>query len=174
MALTREKKEQVVEEVNRLLSESKMTIVAKYQGTPVKSMQALRRLARDNNTVLKVVKNRLFRKALAANDIYKHTDAAALEGMLLYAFNSEDEVAPAKTLADFAKQQPTIEFIGAFNSDGKFMSSDEVKELADLPGKNELIAQVVSTLQSPVNDLTNGLSGNLQALLDGIEAKAAA
>jgi large subunit ribosomal protein L10 len=92
--------------------------------------------------------------------------------MLLYAFNSEDEVAPAQILADFAKTQPTIEFVGAISAEGKLLSADEVKALATLPSKNELIAQVVATLLSPVNDVTNGLSGNLHALLDGIEAKA--
>ena len=54
------------------------------------------------------------------------------------------------------------------------MSAEDVKALAVLPSKNELIAQVVATLLSPVHDVTNALSGNLHALLDGVEAKAAA
>jgi large subunit ribosomal protein L10 len=137
-------------------------------------MQALRRQGRDNGTRMKVVKNRLVIKALAANDSLKAADTSALTGMLLYAFNSEDEVAPAQVLADFAKKQPTLEFVGAFSGEGKFLTADEVKSLATLPSKNELIAQVIATLLSPVHDVTNGLSGNLHALLDGIEAKATA
>ncbi len=96
-----------------------------------------------------------------------------MKGMLLYAFNSQDEVAPAQTLATFAKTQPTLEFVGAISGDGKFLSSEEVKALATLPSKNELIAQVIATLISPVHDVTNALTGNLHALLDGVEAKAA-
>jgi large subunit ribosomal protein L10 len=173
MALTKDKKNEVVAEVSQLLANSKMTVVAAYQGTPVKAMQALRRAGRDNGTTLKVVKNRLVKKAVETTDSVKAADTSALEGMLLYAFNSEDEVAPAQVLADFAKTQPSIQFVGAISAEGKFLSADEVKALATLPSKNELIAQVLATLTSPVNDVMSGLSGNLHALLDGVEAKAA-
>lgn len=174
MALTKDKKNEVVQEVVTLLTDSKMTVVAAYQGTPVKAMQDLRRAGRDNGTVLKVVKNRLVKKAVEATSKLKDTDTSALEGMLLYAFNNEDEVAPAQILAEHAKKQPSIQFVGAISADGKFLNADEVKALATLPSKDELIAQVVATLLSPVHDVTNGLSGNLHALLDGIEAKASA
>lgn len=173
MALTKDKKNEVVADIAELLANSKMTVVAAYQGTPVKAMQALRRTGRDNGTTLKVVKNRLVIKAIQTTDSTKDADTSALTGMLLYAFNSEDEVAPAQVLAEFAKKQPTIQFVGAISSEGKFLSADEVKALATLPSKNELIAQVIATLISPVNDVMSGLSGNLHALLDGVEAKAA-
>jgi len=172
MALSKDKKHAVVKEVAEALGSSKMTVVAKYQGTTVKSIQQLRREARANGTKLRVVKNRLVTKALQSTDNLKDVDVSALKGQLLYAFNTEDEVAPAKALSDFAKTNPTIEFVGAITPEGKFVGADEVKALAALPGKNELIAQVVATLLSPVNDVTNALSGNLHALLDGIEAKA--
>jgi large subunit ribosomal protein L10 len=173
MALSKNQKDEVVAEVAELLSSSKMTVVAKYQGTTVKALQSLRRQARDNGTKVKVIKNRLVIKAVQQNDSLKSADTSAIEGMLLYAFNSEDEVAPAKALADFAKGNPTLEFVGAFTPEGVFAGADEVKALAALPGKNELIAQVIATLNSPVNDVMNSLSGNLHALLDGVEAKAA-
>jgi large subunit ribosomal protein L10 len=172
MALTKQQKDDVVSDVATTLAASKMTVVAKYQGTTVKALQKLRRDARDSGTKVQVVKNRLVIKAMQASDNLKGVDTSALNGQLLYAFNSEDEVAPAKALADFAKANPTIEFVGAITPEGKFASADEVKALASLPGKNELIAQVIATLNSPVNDVMNGLSGNLHALLDGIEAKA--
>jgi large subunit ribosomal protein L10 len=172
MALTKEKKHEVVDEVSQLLDSSRMTVVAAYPGTPVKAMQQLRREAKQNGTTVKVVKNRLVIKALESSDKFKDTDKSALSGQLLYAFNSEDEVSPAQTLANFAKTQPTLEFVGAISNEGKFLNADEVKALATLPSKNELIAQVFATLSSPVNDVMSGLSGNLHALLDGIEAKA--
>ena len=78
----------------------------------------------------------------------------------------------ALTLAAFAKTNPSIEFVGAITAQGKFISAEEVKALATLPSKENLIAQVIATLQSPLNDTVSGLSGNLHALLDGIEAKA--
>jgi large subunit ribosomal protein L10 len=174
MALTKAKKDEVVSEVAALLASSKMTIVAAYPGTTVKAMQALRKQARSNGTQLRVVKNRLVIKAIQQNDALKGTDISSLNGQLMYAFNSEDEVAPAQVLAGFMKTNPTLEFVGAISAEGTFLSKDEVKALATLPSKAQLIAQVVAMLQSPLNDVTNALSGNLHALLDGIEAKAAA
>lgn len=173
MALTKDKKNEVVKEVAEALGASKMTVVAKYQGTTVKAIQQLRRDARDNGTKLRVVKNRLAIKALQSVDTLKDVDTSALTGQLLYAFNMQDEVAPAQVLAAFAKTNPSIEFVGAITAEGKFITADEVKALATLPSKENLIAQVIATLTSPLNDVTNGLSGNLHALLDGIEAKAA-
>ncbi|MDB5169334.1 MAG: rplJ [Candidatus Saccharibacteria bacterium] len=174
MALTKSEKDEVVKEVADLLATSKMTVVAKYQGTTVKAIQSLRKEAKANGTKVKVVKNRLVIKAVQHNDTLKDADTSSLEGMLLYAFNAEDEVAPAQVLSQFAKANPTIQFVGAFSAEGKFLSADDVKALANLPGKHQLIAEVVATLLSPVHDVTNALSGNLHALLDGIEAKATA
>jgi large subunit ribosomal protein L10 len=172
MALSKDKKHEVVKEVADALSSSKMTVVATYQGTTVKAMQQLRRDAKGGGTKLRVVKNRLVKQALGQVDSLKNIDTGVLTGQLLYAFNMEDEVAPAQALATFAKLNPSIEFVGAITGEGKFLTADEVKALATLPSKENLIAQVIATLASPLNDVTNGLSGNLHALLDGIEAKA--
>lgn len=174
MALSKNQKDEVVSEVSELLKSSKMTVVAKYQGTTVKALQTLRREARANGTKVKVAKNRLVIKAVQSNDVLKDVDTSALEGMLLYAFNADDEVAPAQILNTFAKTNPTLEFVGALTGEGKFINADEVKALALLPSRDQLIAQVIATLLSPVNDVTNALSGNLHALLDGVEAKATA
>lgn len=172
MALTKDKKAEVVAELTELLNGSKMTVVSKYEGTGVKPLQQLRRDARESGTKLKVSKNRLVRQALLKSDKLKDVDTSALNGMLLYAFNSDDEVAPAQAIANFAKTNPTLEFVCAISGDGKLLSADEVKALSTLPGKDQLIGEVVAMLLSPVNDITNALSGNLHALLDGIAAKA--
>jgi len=172
MALTKDKKHEVVKEVTEALASSKMTVVAKYQGTTVKAIQQLRRDARDNGTKLRVVKNRLVKKALADVDTLKDVDTTALNGQLLYAFNMQDEVAPAQVLAAFAKTNPSIEFVGAITAQGKFISAEEVKALATLPSKDNLIAQVIATLQAPLNDTVNALAGDLHGLLDGVSAKA--
>lgn len=173
MALTKQAKHDVVAEVTELLASSKMTVVVAYPHTTVKAMQQLRRDARVSGTKVRVVKNRLVIKAMAASDRLKATDTSKLNGQLVYAFNAEDEVAPAQVVAAFAKTNPTLEFVGAISADGTFLSADEVKALATLPSKAALIAQVVATLSSPLDGVLNGLSGNLHALLDGVAAKAA-
>lgn len=174
MALTKSGKNDVVAEVSELLSSSKMTVVAKYQGTTVKALQALRKEAKANGTKVKVVKNRLVIKAVQANDTLKDANVSELTGMLLYAFNSEDEVAPAQILNNFAKLNPTIEFVGAITGEGLFIGASDVKALAGLPSRDQLIGQVIAQLLSPVHDITNALSGNLHALLDGVADKATA
>jgi large subunit ribosomal protein L10 len=173
MALTKSKKHEVVSDVSDLLGSAKLTVVAQYQGTTVKAIQDLRKQAKANGTKVSVIKNRLVIKALESNDTLKNVDKSALTGQLLYAFNAEDEVAPAQALNAFAKTNPSIVFVGAITADGQFMPADDVKALATLPSKNQLIAEVIATLLSPVHDVTNALSGNLHALLDGVEAKAA-
>lgn len=172
MALSKDKKKQVIDETAELLKSSRMTVIVAYQGTPVKALQQLRRNGQQDGTTIRVVKNRLIKESLAKVDKFKDISTDSLEGMLMYAFNTEDEVAPAKVIAEFAKKQKTLEFAGAISAEGKFLSKEEVSSLAELPSKPELIASVISTLGSPVNDVLSGLSGNLHGLLDGIEAKA--
>lgn len=173
MALTKDKKQGVVDEVTSLLGSSKMTVVAAYQGTTVKALQQLRRDAKADGTVVKVAKNRLVIKAVQSNETLKDADVSALKGQLIYAFNDTDEVAPAKALAVFAKTNPSIQFVGAISSDGTFMSAADVTALASLPSKNQLIAGIINTLNSPVNGVMSGLGGNLHGLLKAIELKAA-
>jgi large subunit ribosomal protein L10 len=172
MALTKAKKQDVVKEVTDLLGSSKMIVVAKYEGTGVKALQTLRRDAKQSGTKVKIVKNRLVIQALKATEGFTDTDTGALQGMLLYAFNSEDEVAPAQSLHSFAKQNPTLEFIGAISAEGRFLDAETVKSLAVLPGKNQLIAGLINTLNAPVQGVMSSLSGNLHGLLQGLEAKA--
>lgn len=171
MALTKQQKQSVVAGVETLLSESKLTVAASYQGINVKALQELRRLAKTNGTTVRVIKNRLVIKAIQTNTKLKHVEVSALKGQILYAFNPNDEVAPAQTLSNFAKQYPSLQFVGAITQDGQFLSIDDVKVLAALPSKNELIAQVLATLASPLNDISNALSGNLHALLDSVASK---
>ncbi|HCH33999.1 MAG: 50S ribosomal protein L10 [Candidatus Saccharibacteria bacterium GW2011_GWC2_48_9] len=172
MAITRDKKQALVADFSELLATSKMTVFAKYKDLSVADLQELRRSAREKGIVIRVIKNRLVRVALSENDVYKETDTSALTGQLLYATCDSDEVAPAQVLNDFAKTHPALAFAGAFANDGTTLSVDEVTALASLPSREQMVAQVVAQLLSPVHDVTNALSGNLHALLDGVEAKA--
>ena len=173
MAITRDKKQSLVAELTDALKNAKMFVFAQYEGLSVAELQTLRRAAREQNVQIKVVKNRLVRVALKENDRLKDADTSLLTGQLLYAISADDEVAPAQALAAFAKKHAALKLVGAISAEGKLLATDEVKALATLPSKNELIAQVLATLSAPLNDTIGGLSGNLHGLLDGIEAKAA-
>lgn len=172
MALNKEQKQQVVEDVSKFLADSKLTVVAKYQGTSVKSLQQLRREARQNGTQIKVIKNRLFKKALAANTQLSQIDTGHFSGQLLYAFNHQDELAPAQSLAAFAKTEPQIEFVGAITAEGQFLGAADVKALAALPSKDQLRSMLVGTLAAPVSGMVGVLQANLRGVLNVLSARA--
>ena len=171
MAISRDKKQALVAELNEILAEAKMAVFASYTGISVKDLQVLRRTAREAGVQIKVVKNRLVRVAMSQIDALKSTPTDALKGQILYAFSSEDEVAPAQVLDKFAKDHPEMVLIGAFSGKGKNLDTTETTALAKLPSKNELIAQVIATLQSPVSGVISGLDG-LGSILNALEAKA--
>ncbi len=174
MAISRDKKQALVGEMTELLSTSKMTVFAEYNGLSVAELQELRAKAREAGVVIKVIKNRLVRVALAETKALKDVDASDLKGQLLYAMSDSDEVAPAQVLDKFAKDHSALQLVGGISGEAALLAVDEVKALAGLASKEQLIAETIAQLLSPVHDITNGLSGNLHALLDGVEAKAAA
>lgn len=171
MALSKERKTEVVDQVSQLLRDSKLTVFAQYSGTSVQAMQQLRAGSADTGTIVKVVKNRLFKQAIEKSDKFKDVDLGKLTGQLLYAFNPADEIAPAKALADFAKEQPQVEFVGGLNSDGILLSAEEIKQLAALPSKDQLRAQLVGALAAPVSGFVNVMAGNVRGLLNVLNAR---
>ena len=172
MAISKDKKNTLVADLTELLSSAKTTVYAKYQGLTVAELQELRKSAREAGVKIKVVKNRLVRVAMGQIAVYKDTDTTGLTGQLLYAVSDEDEVAPAKVLAEFAKKHNALNLVGGFSDLGANLSEDEVKALAALPTKDELIAQVVAQLLSPVTDSISGLSGGLSGIVSGLETHA--
>ena len=174
MAISRDKKQALVKDFGEILSSSKMTVAAKYAGTTVADMQKLRRAARDAGVGVKVIKNRLVQASMKQTKGFEKADTSALSGQLLYAYSSEDEVAPAQVIDKLAKDIPSLELVAAMDNTGSVLDTASVKALAGLPSKQQLIAEVVAQLLSPVHDTTNALSGNLHALLDGVETKVTA
>lgn len=172
MAISKAKKDTLVADLTTLLSDAKLTAYARYQGMTVADLQELRKVARENGVKIKVVKNRLVRVAMNEIGVYKDTDTTSLVGQLIYAISSEDEVAPAKILAEFAKSHPALELAGGFNDTGKALDQAEITTLAKMPSKNELIAQVVAQLLSPATDSISALTGGLSGIVSGLEAKA--
>jgi large subunit ribosomal protein L10 len=174
MAISRDKKQALVAQMSEAFGSAKAFAFAQYQGLSVADVQELRRSAREAGVTIVVIKNRLVRVAMGNVDTFKDTDTAGLTGQLIYAYSLDDEVAPAQVLHTFAKTHPDLQLAGGFSAEGLALSAADVTSLAGLPSKEQLIGEVVAQLLSPVHDVTNALSGNLHALLDGVEAKAAA
>ncbi len=157
MAISKDKKNTLVADLTELLSNSKMVVYAKYEGLTVKELQELRKLARESDVKIKVVKNRLVKVAMKEIAAYKDTDASNLTGQLLYAMGADEDFDAAKVLTKFAKTHDKMELIGGFNAEGNNLSTEEVRTLGSLPTKNELIAQVVDTLLSGINGIVSAL-----------------
>ena len=169
MAISKDKKTTLVADLTALLNDSKMVVYAKYQGLTVAELQELRKLARESDIKIKVVKNRLVKVAMKEIAAYKDTETTGLTGQLLYAIGTDEDFDAAKVLTKFAKTHDKMELIGGFNGEGATLSKDEIVTLGNLPTKNELIAQVVDTLLSGINGVVSALENKPET----IEAKPA-
>ena len=174
MAISRDKKETLVAELAELFASAKGTVGATYTGLSVQDMQELRKLAREQDVTIKVVKNRLVRVALSQDKKFASADTSLLGGQLVYAFSSDDEVAPAQILAKFAKAHPEMQLIAGFDGEGRSLDTATVKALADLPTKEQLRGQVVSVIAAPLTQflgIANGAQrGFAQVLSQRAEA----
>jgi large subunit ribosomal protein L10 len=159
MAITRDKKNTLVAELTELFSTSKGTVGAAYAGLTVADLQELRKLAREANVTIKVTKNRLVRVALAGSDKFKTADTSLLTGQLVYAFSSEDEVAPAQVLAKYAKTHPALKLVVGFDDGGKTLDTATVTALAALPTKDQLRGQLVSVIAAPLSGFLSVANG---------------
>lgn len=158
MAISKDKKNAQVAELATLFEDAKLAAAAKYTGLSVQDMQLLRKTARENGVVIKVVKNRLVRVALSKSKGYEEADTELLTDQLLYAFSSEDEVAPAQVLAKFGKTNPALKLIAGY-SDGKALNTAAITALASLPSKDQLRGQLVSVIAAPLTQFLGVATG---------------
>lgn len=159
MAISRDKKNTLVAELTNLFATAKGSVGATYTNLTVADLQELRKVARENNVVIKVAKNRLIRVALSQNEKFASADTSLLTGQLVYAFSSEDEVAPAQILAKFAKTHPDMKLVAGFDDAGSSLDSATVMALANLPTKDQLRGQVVSVIAAPLTGFLGVANG---------------
>ncbi len=159
MAISRDKKQALVAEISQLLSEAKAVATAEYAGITVSKMQQLRKLARENDVTLKVVKNRLAKVAIAQDDRFKDADLSGFKGQLIYAFSSTDEVAPAQILAKFAKENQQMNLVAGLAEDGSVQSTEMVNALSQLPTKDQLRGQLLSVFNAPMTQFVTVANG---------------
>lgn len=172
MALAREKKTQVIDEVTQLLQSSKLTVMASYSQTTVAELQSLRHQARQSNTKVKVIKNRLFMKVLESAG-FDMASNDGLSGQLIYLFNDSDEVAPAQEISKFAKTHPQVKFVTGITADGNFISTEDLEMLASLPSRDQLRGQLVGLINAPLQGTVSVIGANIRGLLSVLSARSA-
>ena len=147
MSLNRSEKQAVIDEVNGLAAKAQTLVIAEYRGITVADMTKLRSSARSNGVSLSVLKNTLARRAVQGSGFEVVADQ--MTGPLIYGF-SEDAVAAAKVVADFAKTNDKLVIrAGAYG--GKALDVNGVKQLANIPSKEVLLAQLLGLMQSPIS-----------------------
>jgi large subunit ribosomal protein L10 len=154
LSLNRSEKEVVIKEVTDLAAKSQTLVLAEYRGLSVAAMTKLRSAARSNGVTLSVLKNTLARRAVSGSALASASDL--MTGPLIYGF-SVDAVAAAKVVADFAKTNDKLVIRGgAYGS--KLLDQNGVKQLANIPSKEVLLAQLLGLMQSPVSRMARVLS----------------
>jgi large subunit ribosomal protein L10 len=169
LSLNRSEKQAVIDEVTGLAAKAQTLVMAEYRGITVADMTRLRSQARDKGVTLSVLKNTLARRAVAGSAFEIVSDQ--MTGPLIYGF-STDAVAAAKVVSDFAKTNDKLVIRGgAFG--GKTLDVNGVKQLANIPSKEVLLAQVCGLLMSPISR-TAVVLGALAAKKGGGAAEAPA
>ena len=147
MSLNRSEKEAVISEVTSLAAKAQTLVIAEYRGITVADMTKLRTTARDSGVTLSVLKNTLARRAVAGSGFEVVSDQ--MTGPLIYSF-SVDAVAAAKVVSDFAKTNDKLVIRGGALG-GKALDVNGVKQLASIPSKEVLLAQLLGLMQSPIS-----------------------
>ena len=146
MSLNRNEKAAVVADVAAQVAKSQTLALAEYRGLTVEHLNKLRVDARAKGVYLHVLKNTLARRAVAGTPFESASES--MVGPLIYGF-SEDAVAAAKVLSDFAKGNDKLIVKGGAYA-GKALNADGVKSLASIPSKEVLLSQIAGLLMSPV------------------------
>ena len=154
MSLNRNEKAAVVADVGLQVARSQTLALAEYRGLTVAHLDSLRRQARDKGVYLHVLKNTLARRAVAGTPF--EVAQETMVGPLIYGF-SEDAVAAAKVVADFAKSNDKLVIKGGAYA-GKALNADGIKALAAVPSKEVLLSQLLGLMQSPIARLARVLA----------------
>ncbi len=176
MSLNLDSKKEVVAEITARLAKAQTVVLAEYRGLPVEAITVLRARARSNGVYLRVLKNTLARRAVQGTPFEKLADQ--MIGPLAYCI-SDDPVAAAKVLHEYAKLNDKLVIKGGMMPN-YLMSAKQVGTLATMPSREQLLAQLMGTMQAPIakfvqtlNEVPAKLVRTLAAVRDQKEKAAA-
>lgn len=167
--MDKDTKKVFIDKMNERLKKAQASYVVDYQGLDVESMNKIRDELRKVDAEFYVIKNRLLK--LASKDTDTDSIADQFVGPCALALTYDDVVAPAKVLVELEKDLGKLD-IKVGQTSGKMMDLDSIKRLAKLPGREQLLAQVLSAMQAVPTSfvrVTNGVLGNFMNVLKAIE-----
>lgn len=170
MAISRKSKEQAVGQLTDELGRLKLAVMTDYRGLTVAEVEELRSILREQGVSYRVAKNTLLRLATANTEALADVDPKTFSGPMALAMGFEDEVAPARLIFQYAKKHDALEIVGALTGDGHVLTPAEVKALATLPSREQLIAQVVGTIAAPLTGFVGVMAGNVRSIINLLNA----
>ena len=150
MALALQDKKQIVAEVNETASNALSLVIADARGVNVTDMTGLRKLARENNVEIRVVRNTLAKRAFDETEFDCVNEA--LVGPSIFGFSMEEPGAAARLFKDFAKANENFE-VKALSVGGKLLDAGQIDALAKLPTRDQALGMLVSVMIAPVTKL---------------------
>lgn len=167
MALTKEQKGKIIKDLEGLVSEEGTLVFVDFKGLESQDLERLRLQLKEKESGFRVAKKTLLKIALKNKKIDLNLDN--IQGQVALAYNLSDKITPAKTVYDFAKGVSGLAILGGL-FDKNFQSKETVIELAELPGREDMLAIAVGTLAAPLTGFLAALEGNITNLLFTLEA----
>ena len=162
MPKTRVQKEEILAKTVDRLGRSQSVVFVKVEGVKVNELESIRDGLFKDGLQLQVAKNSLFK--LALKEVGVEVPSELLDQPIAMVFSYEDVVASAKLISPFSKDIEALEIVGGI-MEKRFLSVQEVKSLATLPSREQLLGQLVGTLAAPLSGLVNVLQGNIRGLV---------
>lgn len=162
-----QQKIELVEKYSEKFKDAKGIYLADFSGMDVHTVTAMRKQFRESEIEYKVLKNRLAKRALNNAGISELDEY--LKGVNAYIIDYADPVSPAKIIKDFNKKKEILQLRAVF-VEGKVLSSEEAKKLADLPSREALLSQFVGLLQAPMTKFAGTLQASMQKLVRTLDA----
>lgn len=168
MPITREKKEQLLEEYKKRIEKSPALVFTNYRGTTVSQVKSLRAKLSETDTSYMVVKNSLL--GLALSQLGRSQPEELLSGPNAVAFVGEDIGKSVTALLDWIKAEKIVEVSGALLGDS-VLDANSAQKLADLPTKEQVLAQVLGALMAPGGSLARTINAPMASLVRVINAR---
>lgn len=160
---------EMLEKISQSLDNSKGLFVIDYRGLTVKETQELRRALREANAEMKVYKNNIVKLALERAGLPDISESLA--GTCAYVFFEKDPVDAAKVIKKESEKLKKINWVAGI-ADGEALTADQAKAYADLPSRDELIAQFVYVVASPLRGIASVCAGPARGLVTALDAVA--
>ncbi|PKM87808.1 MAG: 50S ribosomal protein L10 [Firmicutes bacterium HGW-Firmicutes-12] len=160
-----EEKKQVVGQIKETLTKSQSVAIVEYRGLTVAEVTELRAKLRVSRVEMKVLKNTMVKRAADEAGL----ELGNIQGPTAWVFSLEDPVAGPKVILEFAKTHDKLVVKGGILQN-KVITAQAIKELADLPSREVLLAKVLGSMQSPLTGMVNVLQGPLRKFVYALEA----